>query len=141
MNHLLFVFLEDFPQLVIQTINGLLIGSTLSWIEVLSPLTSFLSAVFAVHGVLYNAIDEEIDSKKEKYDRDGNRIAAKHNDAHELEVNWGTIIRKIICWLIPLIILFGGLIGFVIWTCKWVDLPPWCFENFGWFRKSDKGLM
>jgi hypothetical protein len=41
-------------------VNGLLIGSTLSWIEIISPVTSFLSAVFAVHGVLFLNIDEHV---------------------------------------------------------------------------------
>lgn len=128
-NHLVFVLLEDFPQLVIQTCNGLLIGSTLSWIEVLSPLTSFISAVFAVHGVLYNELDEKIENPNTMGSMsgfDGNKVAAgpvRSTGNDEVTVQWCEIVKTIIVWTCPLIVIFGGMMAFIIWATQWVDSP------------------
>ena len=42
-NRVLFCLFEDLPQFVLQTVNNLLIGRTISWVDTLSPIISLIS--------------------------------------------------------------------------------------------------
>jgi hypothetical protein len=48
-NKLIFVILEDVPQVFIQMLNNVLLGRNLSMIQCITPVTGFLSAIYTVN--------------------------------------------------------------------------------------------
>ena len=64
MNKVIFVVLEDLPQLGIQTWNTIYVGKTMGWLGVLSPVTSFMGAVYGAHLVIYS---EYISSQNQEF--------------------------------------------------------------------------
>jgi len=52
-NWLFFVVLEDFPQMILQTTNNLLIGQTLTWVQVTSPMIGLICACVAIIDMIF----------------------------------------------------------------------------------------
>ena len=46
-NKLIFAFFESFPQATLQILNNLFVGQTLTWIQLIVPLTSYYTGVRA----------------------------------------------------------------------------------------------
>jgi hypothetical protein len=46
-----FGILEDIPQLAVQTLNTILIGRTMTWLQVLSPLLSAVSIFMRFYNI------------------------------------------------------------------------------------------
>jgi hypothetical protein len=48
-----FSLIEEIPQMTLQTWNNFLVGTTLSWSEVVSPMSSYISTVSTFSGVIF----------------------------------------------------------------------------------------
>jgi hypothetical protein len=48
-----FSLIQNIPQMILQTWNNFLVGTTLSWSEILSPMTSYISTVSTFSGVIF----------------------------------------------------------------------------------------
>ena len=65
-----FGILEDIPQLAIQTLNTILIGRTMKWIQVLSPLSSTVSIFMRFYNIrMQDIFPDEDDSEANRTDQ------------------------------------------------------------------------
>jgi hypothetical protein len=65
----------------------------------------------------------------------------RSGENEEVNVDWKAIFCTIFVWTLPLVIIFGGMMTFIIWATQWVDTPQWTIENFSYFSANERGLM
>jgi hypothetical protein len=66
-----FSIVEEIPQMIMQTWNNFLVGSTLSWSEVASPITSYISTVSTFQALIYVLYTKAICTREYNFSRAG----------------------------------------------------------------------
>jgi hypothetical protein len=120
----LFSLAEEIPQMIMQTMNNFLVGSTLSWSEVLSPITSYISTVSTFQALIYVLYTKAICSKE-------------YNLPRKCKAGF-TCLTFILC-ILPCTLVAWVPMNFTADTTSYmINQPSWVYENFDIIRVSEK---
>jgi len=132
-NRFLFLLLEDIPQFMIQMLNNFYSGSTMTWIAVFSPVSSFVTAVFVIDTFVweYWHKGEVINKEATKHD------SRENHDYKKLFRTCG--ISNLLA--LPLYFILGLMLYALLQHRKEEDFPLWARGNFCQVRNRSKWLQ
>jgi hypothetical protein len=112
LNWLIFVVFEDFPQIVLQTTNNILIGKDLGWENVLAPAIGFISSCIAIIDMIFIFYHYSQQYKrKHKEDIEEKSSNNFSNQPRQFQCCLLTLCN--VCWMLPCISVVMVLNGIV----------------------------